>query len=89
MSRQDDAETDACMQEQAKALLKREAALERAQKEHQEQLQTGQVELARLEHASREVNRQLQEAEADYLTGTERLTELHREVGRETGSAGL
>lgn len=71
------------LQDRENVLLKREAALDRAQKEHQEQLHTAQVELARLEHTSREINRQLQEAEADYLTGTERLAELQREVCRQ------
>lgn len=68
------------MQEREQSLLKREAALERAHKEQQEQLQSAQVGLARLEHACQEMNRQLNEAEADYLTGTERLAELQREV---------
>jgi hypothetical protein len=41
---------------------------------------TTQVELARLEASSRELNRQIREAEADYLTGSERLVELHKQV---------
>lgn len=40
-----------------------------------------QVEVARLEAAVRSINTQLGEAEADYLTGSERLAALRREVG--------
>lgn len=39
-----------------------------------------QVEVARLEQSLRSLNKQLGEAEADYLTGTERLAALRREV---------
>lgn len=40
-----------------------------------------QVEVARLESSLRSLHKQLGEAEADYLTGTERLAALRREVG--------
>lgn len=39
-----------------------------------------QVEVSRLESAVRSLHKQLGEAEADYLTGTQRLAQLHREV---------
>jgi hypothetical protein len=44
-----------------------------------------QVEVARLEQSLRSLNKQLGEAEADYLTGTERLAALRREVSNTHG----
>jgi hypothetical protein len=44
-----------------------------------------QVEVARLEQTMRALNKQLGEAEADYLTGTERLAALRREVSSSRG----
>jgi uncharacterized protein HemX len=72
-----------CLQEREASLIKREAALSAAQQEQQETRMAAQVELARLESSSRQLGKQLREAEADYITGTERLAELQREVGRQ------
>lgn len=47
-----------------------------------------QVEVARLEQSLRSLNKQLGEAEADYLTGTERLAALRREVSGTMGNCG-
>jgi hypothetical protein len=41
-----------------------------------------QVEVARLEGSLRSLTKQLGEAEADYLTGSERLAALAREVSQ-------
>lgn len=41
-----------------------------------------QVEVARLEASLRSLTKQLAEAEADYLTGSERLAALAREVSK-------
>jgi hypothetical protein len=69
-----------CLQEREASLIKREAALSAAQQEQQEARMAAQVELARLESSSRQLGKQLREAEADYITGSERLAELQREV---------
>jgi chromosome segregation ATPase len=69
-----------CLQEREASLIKREAALSAALQEQQEARMAAQVELARLESSSRQLGKQLREAEADYITGSERLAELQREV---------
>lgn len=69
-----------CLQEREASLIKREAALSAAQQEQQGARMAAQVELARLESSSRQLGKQLREAEADYMTGSERLAELQREV---------
>lgn len=61
-------------------LVARENSLAAAQEAVAAQQGAAQVEVSRLEAAVRELNKQLGEAEADYLTGSERLAQLHREV---------
>jgi chromosome segregation ATPase len=67
-------------QEREERLVARESNLAATHEAVAAQQGAAQVEVARLQAAAHELNKQLSEAEADYVTGSERLAQLHREV---------
>lgn len=67
----------------------REANLAATQEALAAQQGAAQVEVSRLEASVRSLNKQLGEAEADYITGSERLTQLRREVSVGGGRVGV
>lgn len=74
----------ACHQVREEQLVACENTLAAAQEAAVAQQGAAQVEVSRLEACVRELHKQLGEAEADYLTGSERLAQLHREVSART-----
>ncbi len=70
----------AVAQEREDAARAREDSLERAKQEQVAAARSAQAELARLQEACHDLGIKLRDAEADYMTGSERLQELRREV---------
>ena len=79
------------LQGREEAVAAREASAARAAAAMMEQQESAAQELARLDAAIHESLGQLRDIEADYLTGTQQVGQMHQEVGvgvgrrRETG----
>lgn len=71
---------DHTTQDREALLARREAVLAAAEAAQHEAADSAHAELARLQAAARDVGRQVAEAEADYVTGVNRLSELQAEV---------